>query len=240
MNLDKHNVLVMVPAFNEQESVGAVLEDLRRHGFQVVLISDGSTDATSQIGRAIGIPVLSLPINLGVGGALRAGFRFALRHGYEAVVQVDADGQHPVAEIEHLIATANESDADMVIGSRFVDGPALMHVSVLRRVVMRVLARSASAAANRPITDSTSGFRVIKRPLLDQFSHHFATNYLGDTYEAVVSAGRAGYRIVEVSASLRDREFGESTASTGSAVRFTLKGLGVAFLGLHRKLAPRN
>lgn len=236
--LDISNVLIVVPALNEEESVGPVLQDLQARGFQVLLISDGSTDKTAKIGRTVGVHVLELPINLGVGGALRAGFKYATNQGFEAVIQVDADGQHPADQISKLIDAANESGSHMVIGSRFLNDAGTMKVSGTRRIAMWVLARSASAAANRSISDSTSGFRLIRRPLLDQFSLHFANNYLGDTYEAVVSAGRSGYSIIEVPAALRDREHGVSTASTGSAVKFTLKGLGVAFLGFHKKLHP--
>lgn len=236
MTLHKDNVLIIVPAFNEQVSVGDVLDDLKAHSFHILLISDGSTDHTARIGRACGVRVLELPINLGVGGALRAGFKFARRHGYHAVVQVDADGQHPADEIENLIATANATHAHMVIGSRFISDDAKMKVRGIRRIAMRILSHSATTAANTVITDSTSGFRIICEPLLEQFTYHFANNYLGDTYESVISAGRAGYTIVEIPAALKPREHGESTASTGSAIRFTLKGLGVAFLGLHKKL----
>jgi glycosyltransferase involved in cell wall biosynthesis len=236
MALDKSNVLIMVPAFNEQESVGDVLQGLKSNGFHVLLISDGSTDTTARIGRNAGVPVLELPINLGVGGALRAGFKYACKQNFEAVIQVDADGQHPTDQIVKLISAANDSDAHMVIGSRFLSDDTTMKVSGVRRIAMWVLARSASAAANRSITDSTSGFRLIRKPLLDQFSVHFANNYLGDTYESVVSAGRAGYTVVEIPADLRERQHGVSTASTGSAVKFTLKGLGVALLGFHKKL----
>lgn len=236
--LTRQEVLVMVPALNEEKSVGTVIKSLLGHGFDVLLISDGSTDRTAQVGRKAGIPVLELPINLGVGGALRAGFKYAHREGYKAVVQVDADGQHPAEEVANLVETANATGAHLVIGSRFLGDGSPMKVRGVRRVAMRVLSRSASAAANEKVTDSTSGFRLIRQPLLGQFSHHFANNYLGDTYESVVSAGRAGYRIVEIPAGLRDREFGESTASTGSAVRFTLKGLGVWLLGFHKKLKP--
>ena len=112
--LDKSNVLVMVPALNEEASVGQVLADLQDNGFHVLLISDGSLDETANIGRRVGVKVLELPINLGVGGALRAGFKFAVLRGYRAVVQVDADGQHPVEEIENLIRATNEQDAHMV------------------------------------------------------------------------------------------------------------------------------
>jgi glycosyltransferase involved in cell wall biosynthesis len=236
MSLDKSNVLIMVPAFNEQDSVGKVLDQLSRCHFEYLLISDGSSDRTAKLGRARGARVLELPINLGVGGALRAGFKFAQRNGYQAVVQIDADGQHPIDEIENLIRAANEHDAHMVIGSRFLMDEMTMEVSHMRRLAMRILSRSATSATGTKITDSTSGFRLIQEPLLGEFARQFANNYLGDTYEAVISAGRGGYKVIEIAAGLMPREHGESTASTGSAIRFTLKGLGVATLGLHKRL----
>ena len=236
--LDKSNVLVMVPALNEEASVGQVLADLQDNGFHVLLISDGSLDETANIGRRVGVKVLELPINLGVGGALRAGFKFAVLRGFRAVVQVDADGQHPVEEIENLIRATNEQDAHMVIGSRFLMDEMTMEVSGIRRLAMRVLSRTASSATGTSITDSTSGFRLIQQPLLGEFAQQFANNYLGDTYESVISAGRGNYKVAEIPAGLLPREHGESTASTGSAVKFTLKGLGVATLGLHKRLNP--
>ena len=234
--IDKSSVLVLVPALNEQVSVLKVLEELKRHSFHTLLISDGSTDGTALVGRNFGVRVLELPINLGVGGALRAGFAFASKYGYQAVVQIDADGQHPIDEIENLIHAANEHDAHMVIGSRFLMNEMTMEVSHMRRLAMRVLSRSATSATGTKITDSTSGFRLIQEPLLGEFARQFANNYLGDTYEAVISAGRGDYKVLEIAAGLMPREHGESTASTGSAIRFTLKGLGVALLGLHHRL----
>ena len=238
--LNKENVLVLIPALNEEASVGNVIRNLKLSGFHVLLISDGSIDKTAQIGRAAGIPVLELPINLGVGGALRAGFKYAERKSFSAVVQVDADGQHPTEEIENLIRAANTTEAHMVIGSRFRSVNSTLEVTGLRRVAMRILSHSASTAAKTKITDSTSGFRLIRQPLLGEFARHFANNYLGDTYEAVISAGRGKYMITEIPASLRPRENGTSTANAGSAFLFTLKGLGVAFLRMHKKLGRAN
>ena len=236
MVIDKTNMVVLVPALNEQESVGEVLAKLQDNGFHVLLISDGSQDATADTGRKLGVKVLDLPINLGVGAALRAGFKFAALHDFHAVIQIDADGQHPIEEIENLIAATNEHDAHMVIGSRFLMDEMTMEVSRMRRLAMRVLSRSATSATGTKITDSTSGFRLIQQPLLGQFAQQFANNYLGDTYESVISAGRGNYKVIEIAAGLMPREHGESTASTGSAVRFTLKGLGVALLRLHHRL----
>ena len=235
-NISNANVLVIVPAFNEEGSIAEVLKDLKSFNYKVLVVSDGSKDATCEIARNLGVRVLELPLNLGVGGALRAGFRFAVKEKYEAVVQVDADGQHPANEIADLITAANNNQAHLVIGSRFLSNETSMEVGITRRLVMRVLARSSSRATGINITDTTSGFRIICEPLLTKFAMTFPTNYLGDTYEAVVAAGRSGYKVIEIPAALRERTSGESTASIAQSVRFTVKGLVVATLRLHQRI----
>ena len=234
--ISKENTLVIVPAFNEAGSISDVLTELKSFNYQVLVVSDGSSDGTSDISRSMGIRVLDLPLNLGVGGALRAGFRFAVKEKYSAIVQIDADGQHPAGEIENLIAAANGNQAQLVIGSRFLSDGTSMKVGIVRRLVMRVLARSSSRATGTNITDTTSGFRIICEPLLTKYAMSFPTNYLGDTYEAVVAAGRSGYKVIEIPAAMRERTSGESTASIAQSVRFTVKGLIVALLRLHRRI----
>lgn len=234
--LTKQNVLIVVPALNEAASIGEVLRSLNEHGCSTVVVSDGSVDTTADIARASGVAVLELAINLGVGGALRAGFQYACRHHYEAIIQVDADGQHPVSHIDKLIAAANDLNADMVVGSRFADGSSTMTVSGIRRVTMRVLASSASRATHSAITDSTSGFRLIRQPLLGRFSRLFASNYLGDTYEALIAAGRAGFVVREISAPIRERSIGESSSSTVQSFLQTIKVFTVALLQLHTRI----
>ena len=234
--ISKENTLVIVPAFNEAGSISDVLTELKSFNYQVLVVSDGSSDGTSDISRSMGIRVLDLPLNLGVGGALRAGFRFAVKEKYSAIVQIDADGQHPAGEIENLIAAANGYQAQLVIGSRFLSDGTSMKVGIVRRLVMRVLARSSSRATGTNITDTTSGFRIICEPLLTKYAMSFPTNYLGDTYEAVVAAGRSGYKVIEIPAAMRERTAGESTASIAQSLRFTVKGLIVALLRLHRRI----
>ena len=236
MEISKENLLVIVPAFNEAGSIAEVLMELQPFGYNVLVVSDGSKDATPDIARALGVRVLELPLNLGVGGALRAGFRYAVKERYRAVVQVDADGQHPADEIADLVAAANENGAHLVIGSRFLSEATSMEVGITRRLVMRILARSSSKATGINITDTTSGFRIICEPLLTKYAISFPTNYLGDTYEAVVAAGRSGYKVIEIPAALRERTSGESTASIAQSVRFTVKGLVVAALRLHQRI----
>lgn len=233
MTLVTEHVLVVIPAFNEEKSISDVIEAVRTAGLDMVVISDGSRDRTAEICRAQGVTVLELPINLGVGGALRTGFQFACRRGYEAIVQVDADGQHDPMLAHGLIEVANRTGADLVLGSRFRSDDTTMRVGALRRFVMRILAASASVASRTQITDATSGFRLIRRPLLDHLSMDLATNYLGDTYESLIAAGRAGYQIVEVPVAMSERAHGISSASVLDAVRFTIKGLGIFVLGLH-------
>jgi glycosyltransferase involved in cell wall biosynthesis len=236
MSITRENTLVIVPAYNEAASIAQVIDELKSYGYHVLVVSDGSRDQTCKIAREMGVRVLELPINLGVGGALRAGFRVAVRENYAAIVQVDADGQHPAHEIESLLDAANQNSAHLVIGSRFLSNGTSMEVGVTRRLVMKVLARSSSRATGISITDTTSGFRVICEPLLTKFSNSFPTNYLGDTYEAVVAAGRSGYKVIEIPAALRERTAGKSTATISQSVRFTVKGLVVVALRLHQQL----
>jgi len=233
-------LLILVPAYNESSTVESVVCNLLSEGFDVLVIDDGSDDDTAIKAASAGARVICLAFNLGVGGALRAGFKFARIHGYDAVVQVDADGQHPVQEISALITAAERTGADMVLGSRFASGRATMAVSIPRRFAMWVLALSASKATNREITDATSGFRLIREPLLGAFADRFAVNYLGDTFEALVASGRAGYSVHEVPADIRPRQSGVSSASTRQAITFSIKAVAVAVLRLHPRIRPRN
>ena len=234
--VSKENTLIVVPAFNEAGSISEVLTELKSFSYHVLVVSDGSSDTTSDIARSMGVRVLDLPLNLGVGGALRAGFRFAVKEKYTAVVQVDADGQHPADEIINLIMAANDNHAQLVIGSRFLSDGTSMDVGVTRRLVMRILANSSSRATGTNITDTTSGFRIICEPLLTKYSKSFPTNYLGDTYEAVVAAGRSGYKVIEIPAALRERTSGQSTASIAQSVQFTIKGIVTALLRIHQRI----
>lgn len=234
--------LVVIPALNEERSIASVIEGLRGMNLDVLVVDDGSTDNTRNISIENGAIVLSLPFNLGVGGALRTGFKYAVLHGYDSVVQVDADGQHLPREISKLMHAADQSHADLVIGSRFLnsDTSQQMSVSRMRQLGMKLLAGVASRATGTRLTDTTSGFRVIKSPLLIEFSRRFPTNYLGDTFEAVVAAGRAGYVVCEVAVEMKDREFGVSSASLSQAVTFFCKAFLVAALRLQPRIPNRT
>lgn len=154
------DVLVVIPAFNEEANVAFVIDEVRHEGFAALVIDDGSTDRTAEVAELAGAVVLRLPVNLGVGGALRCAFRFAVTHGYVTVVQCDADGQHDPSEINRLLETMRVSNADLVIGSRFTTGRR-DDVGLGRRWAMSQLARTASHETGARITDATSGFRAI-------------------------------------------------------------------------------
>jgi glycosyltransferase involved in cell wall biosynthesis len=235
--LDKENVLVIVPAFNEQESLPKVLKTLISHDYQVLVSDDGSIDRTRTVAQNAGAIVLSLPFNLGVGGALRAGFKFAVRNGFSAVIQVDADGQHDISQIERLIEEVNRSGVHMVVGSRFGEFEDSMSVSLLRRLMMRVLASIATHATGTKITDSTSGFRIIREPLLSEFARTFPVYYLGDTFEALTSAGKAGYLIREIPTVIHERTHGESSATIGQSIKFIIKSIAIAMLNINLRIS---
>ena len=231
-------VLVVVPAWNEEASDGAVVSRLRAHGYDVAVVDDGSGDGTGPRARAAGAAVLPLPVNLGVGGALRCGFRYAVDHGYDVAVQCDADGQHPPDQLTRVLETQAATGAHLVIGSRFAGESAGMSVGGHRRLAMRLLARIASRAAGRSITDPSSGLRAIARPLLDEFARSYPVHYLGDTFEAIVVAGRAGYRIEEVAVTMAPRQAGQSSARPLAALAFLGRALIVSLGGLGFEVRP--
>ncbi|HVS99097.1 MAG TPA: glycosyltransferase family 2 protein, partial [Solirubrobacterales bacterium] len=148
-------ILVIVPALNEERSVGAVAAATRALGYDVCVVDDGSTDSTGARAREAGATVLTVPLNLGVGGALRCGFRWALVNDYDVVVQVDADGQHDPGEVAALLETMRETDADLVVGSRFAAGAGAYEVRSARRFAMNLLARRAERAIGTKVVDST-------------------------------------------------------------------------------------
>ena len=184
--------------------------------------------------------MLRLPVNLGVGGALRCGFRYAVTHGYRVVVQCDADGQHDPAQIAKLLDAMRADDAHLVIGSRFVAGEEQAYaVGRVRRVVMHRLARMASRRTGVEITDATSGFRAIGGSLLGAFAATYPTEYLGDTMESLARAGRGGYRVIEVPVEMSQRDHGVSTASSLSSVWYLIRVVAAVWLQRYRPTGRR-
>lgn len=206
------SVLVVIPAWNEADVIGPVLEDVRRHlpaGIDVLVVSDGSTDQTAQIARDSGVKVLDLPLNLGVGGAMRAGYHYAHRHGYTHVIQLDADGQHDPRDVPVLLDEA-KGGADIVIGSRFA-GTGEYDVKGLRKLAMVVLSTVLSRVCHTKLTDTTSGFKLYGPRALELFWNDYPAEYLGDTIEALVMAARADLAITEVGVTMHPRAGGQAS-----------------------------
>jgi glycosyltransferase involved in cell wall biosynthesis len=215
-------VLVVIPAFNEEANVAFVVGEVQHEGFTALVVDDGSTDRTGEVAELAGAVVLRLPVNLGVGGALRCAFRFAVSHGYVTVVQCDADGQHDPGEIHHLLETMTDSHAELVIGSRFTAGRP-RDVGLGRRLAMTQLARTASRETGARITDATSGFRAIGGRLLGSFAANYPSEYLSDTVEALARAGRGGFKVAEVGVHMRPRLSGISSASSASSMWYVVR-----------------
>ena len=232
--------LVVVPALNEQATIHRVVTEIRKSGYDVVVVDDGSGDKTAELASQAGAVVLRMKLNLGVGGALRCGFRYAMNEGYDAVIQCDADGQHPASHLKNLEDVWKKTSTHLVIGSRFRDSQESMRVAWHRRFAMHVLGFIASRACKTKITDSTSGFRLIAKPLLNEFAKSFPSHYLGDTFEANVVAGRAGYKVKEIAVPITERKVGKSSTGSGRSVILILRSVLVVIFGLHFNIGRFN
>lgn len=225
----RHDLLVVVPAWNEQETLPAVIEELRREvpEADVLVVSDGSTDRTAALAAAAGASVLDLATNLGVGGAMRAGYKFAVRGGYSHAVQVDADGQHNPADLAKLRERMAETNADIVLGARFA-GTGDYTTRGPRRWSMSLLSAILSRVTGTRLTDTTSGFKLCNRRAIELFARNYPAEYLGDTVEALVIASRAGLSVEQVPVAMRPRAGGQPSHSPIKAAVF----LGRAMLAL--------
>jgi glycosyltransferase involved in cell wall biosynthesis len=216
--------LVIVPAFNEEGNIGQVVDDILGTGLQldVVVIDDGSHDRTSEIARAHGARVISLPFNLGIGGAVQTGLKFAHRHGYEVAIQIDGDGQHVPAEIPRLLAPLQRREADVTIGSRYL-GSRHYRTPFMRRLGMMIFSAVNSVLIGQRITDNTSGFRAFNRGAIEFLSNHYPSDY--PEPETVVMLGRNGFRLQELAVEMRPRTNGESSIGSWRAAYYMIKVL---------------
>jgi glycosyltransferase involved in cell wall biosynthesis len=205
-------------------------------------VDDGSTDATSAAARAGGAVVVQLPFNLGVGGAVRAGLRWAERRGYDRVVVVDADGQHDPHGIEALTDALDEG-ADMAIGSRFAPGAPDYHVGPVRKLAMRGLRMVVRLVAQRRFTDVTSGFRAFDRPVLELLARSYPAEYLADTVEALLMVTYAGFRVDEVPITMRPRTGGRPSSRrfglVGNYLRLLIAILSAGYRHTRQRKEPR-
>jgi glycosyltransferase involved in cell wall biosynthesis len=227
-------ILVVIPALNEADCIGEVVREVRAElpEVDVLVVDDGSVDPTADRASAAGAAVARLPFNLGVGGAMRLGYRYARDNGYDVVVQVDADGQHDPRYVPKLIDALD--DADLVIGARFA-GEGDYRASGPRRWAMAMLSAVLSWLAHTRLTDTTSGFRAANRRMIDLFAMWYPAEYLGDTIETLVHAARRGYRVRQVPVAMRTRMAGTPSHSPFKAAIYLGRAFTVLTLALIRR-----
>jgi glycosyltransferase involved in cell wall biosynthesis len=237
VNRVRNEHLVVIPAFNEAATVATVVRAVhdRAPWCDVLVINDGSRDATTPVARAAGAKVLELPFNLGIGGAVQAGFVYAKENGYRYMVQVDGDGQHEPADIATLQAVMEEDPTvDVVCGSRFLE-PGHYLPPISRRTGIHVFAFLLSRIVRQPITDPTSGFRLYNRRAIELFSGDYPHDY--PEVEAVLMLYNHRLRMREVPVRMFNRGGGVSSISSGKSAYYMIKVLLALFVGLLRRRA---
>ena len=226
--------VAIVPALNEEANVGRVIHEIRRfdHGMDVVVVDDGSGDATAAVAAAAGAHVVRLPFNLGIGGCVQTGFRYAHENGFALAVRVDGDGQHDPAELPKILEPVLAGDADIAVGSRFAGG-AGYRSSRSRRVGIRLLAWIVSALVRQRVTDTTSGFQALNRHAIRLFAADYPHDY--PEVEATIMVVKHRLRLCEVPVRMREREFGRSSITAVRSVYYMIKVLLAIFVGMFRR-----
>lgn len=227
-----------MPAWNESESIGNTIREVHEFGpvCDVLVVDDGSRDNTAQVAREAGATVIQLPFNMGVGGAMRTGFKYAKNNGYSQVIQVDADGQHDPRDIKAVLDGLQH--ADIAIGARFAD-KGNYTVRGPRKWAMKVLAWTISRVAGTSLTDVTSGFRAANMKAIRQYVDHYPAEYLGDTIDSLVVAIRSGCTVRQVGVSMRERQGGTpSHDPIKAAIYLGRSGMALLFALTRKKTEP--
>jgi glycosyltransferase involved in cell wall biosynthesis len=226
--------IAIVPAYNEEDSLRTVLEEIHAVDpeLEVVVVNDGSTDNTAKVAAAAGAAVVSLPFNVGIGGAVQTGYQYALEHGFEVAIQVDADGQHDPREIGQVLEPVFDGRADLVVGTRFVTGGGYRGTR-LRRVGIRIFAAVVSLLVGQRVSDTTSGFRAVNRRALKLFAAEYPHDY--PEVESIVLLSRHRLRMLEVPVQMRVRETGNSSITAMRSAYYMIKVLLALFIGIFRR-----
>ena len=222
--MDKKNikVLIIIPAYNEEESIAEVVGRLtsQRSAYDYLIINDGSRDSTLEICEEQHFQYLNLPINLGIGGPVQTGYVYARRNGYDIAVQMDGDGQHDIAYLEDMLKPILEDEADIVIGSRFLEKEGFQS-SRIRRVGIKFLSFLIRLTTGKKLMDVTSGFRAVNKRFINIYANDYPTDY--PEPEAIVTAIMNRGRIMEVPVQMREREGGSSSITFGRSMYYMIK-----------------
>ena len=214
--------VVIIPAFNEEGNLDKTIRDIQENApdFDYVIINDCSTDRTLELCRERGYSYLNLPVNLGIGGAVQTGYRYAYFHGYDVAVQFDGDGQHSARFLEEMVVKMEETGSDMVIGSRFIEKEGFQS-SALRRVGIQYFTVLIRILTGKTITDPTSGMRMINRRLLRKFTDDYPKDY--PEPESVVTILSEKFKVTEMPVLMNEREEGVSSISMGKSIYYMIK-----------------
>jgi len=216
-------ILIIIPAFNEEQALPLFIQELKKTSVQAdfLVINDGSTDQTATAAERAGAAVITLPLNLGIGGAMQTGFRAAKELNYDIAVQMDGDGQHPAAGLSDIISPVIDGKFDMVIGSRFLQAGKGFKSTFTRRMGIQFFSTLLSTLTKMPITDPTSGFRAVNRKLIDSFSDYYPVDF--PEPEAIMIAKRLGAKIGEVHVTMRERLGGISSIRDWKTLYYMIK-----------------
>jgi len=228
-------IMALIPAYNEQDAIGDVVSDVKKHlpKADVVVINDGSTDLTVERAKEYGALVLDLPYNLGIGGAVQTGYRFAEEMGYDIAIRLDGDGQHDPAEAHKLLEPIENGEADVVIGSRYVEAGNGYKSSFIRFLGIRLFGTVTSWITHRKISDVTSGFQAVNRRVIEFYSHDYPSDY--PEIETIPLLHRAGLRAVETPVSMRERQAGSTSITPIRSIYYVVKVMLSLLMGLLRK-----
>lgn len=227
-------ILVIIPAYNEAASIETVISSVRKEipEADIIVINDGSKDATAHIAKGFGVMVADLPYNMGIGAAMQTGYRYAALRNYDIAVQVDGDGQHPPEEIRRLIQPLVEKKADAAIGSRFLK-KGEYQPSFARNIGIKIFAAIVSLITRRRLTDTTSGFRAVNKEVIKFFAGHYPEDY--PEVEAIVLLHKAGFNTMEIPVSMKTRSAGVSSITTLHAGYYMIKVLLAILIDLLKK-----
>lgn len=236
MEKGNKRVLIIIPAYNEAENINDVIQNLQGVGdgedyiVDYLVVNDCSHDNTLEVLRRGNRSYVSLPINLGIGGGVQCGYLYAQEHDYDIAIQMDGDGQHDPQYIETLVRPILRNEADMTLGSRFINKEGFQS-SALRRFGIRFLSNAIWIASRARIKDVTSGFRAVNKKIIREFAGDYAQDY--PEPESLVVCARKHYRIKEVPVRMRERQGGESSISPLKSVYYMIKvTIAIIFRGM--------